>query len=472
MPHLKVPAGSVEFFNATAATANRVAGSSLLFSASSSSSRLRRGITMLGTATTAVSLARDVYQIWKNTGPASRKPRSLVVHEGSAAYGYISSVLYYSDEDEPSSGRSEESIALTVSEYYDEDGRIALGVSDNKSFSGEAEILGFSVKVSFVPSGVSVSRYVKSDDTDDEDEFGGIFDSRPNQAGAKKDQFVLTFKDSAERSNFLDALENEVKELEMSSPTLFRATSGGYTRRVSNILPRDIDSVFLKSGQMERLVGGIELFQKSEDLYSKIGIPYHTGILLSGPPGTGKTSTLVALANHFHMDVIFVNLSTIGNDDGLAQCVSEAAPDTLIILEDVDTVYATKTREDGKGDVKPSNSVTLGGLLNVLDGQMSPHGCVFGLTTNHLDKIDPALYRDGRIEYREELGYMDDHQFKKFYKYVFDKDPVDFPEVRPEYKITPATIAGVLRRDISDFPVASEKIRSLILEKETSSNES
>ena len=472
MPHLKVPAGSVEFFNATAATANRVAGSSLLFSASSSSSRLRRGITMLGTATTAVSLARDVYQIWKNTGPASRKPRSLVVHEGSAAYGYISSVLYYSDEDEPSSGRSEESIALTVSEYYDEDGRIALGVSDNKSFSGEAEILGFSVKVSFVPSGVSVSRYVKSDDTDDEDEFGGIFDSRPNQAGAKKDQFVLTFKDSAERSNFLDALENEVKELEMSSPTLFRATSGGYTRRVSNILPRDIDSVFLKSGQMERLVGGIELFQKSEDLYSKIGIPYHTGILLSGPPGTGKTSTLVALANHFHMDVIFVNLSTIGNDDGLAQCVSEASPDTLIILEDVDTVYATKTREDGKGDVKPSNSVTLGGLLNVLDGQMSPHGCVFGLTTNHLDKIDPALYRDGRIEYREELGYMDDHQFKKFYKYVFDKDPVDFPEVRPEYKITPATIAGVLRRDISDFPVASEKIRSLILEKETSSNES
>ena len=472
MPHLKVPAGSVEFFNATAATANRVAGSSLLFSASSPSSRLRRGITMLGTATTAVSLARDVYQIWKNTGPASRKPRSLVVHEGSAAYGYISSVLYYSDEDEPSSGRSEESIALTVSEYYDEDGRIALGVSDNKSFSGEAEILGFSVKVSFVPSGVSVSRYVKSDDTDDEDEFGGIFDSRPNQAGAKKDQFVLTFKDSAERSNFLDALENEVKELEMSSPTLFRATSGGYTRRVSNILPRDIDSVFLKSGQMERLVGGIELFQKSEDLYSKIGIPYHTGILLSGPPGTGKTSTLVALANHFHMDVIFVNLSTIGNDDGLAQCVSEASPDTLIILEDVDTVYATKTREDGKDDIKPSNSVTLGGLLNVLDGQMSPHGCVFGLTTNHLDKIDPALYRDGRIEYREELGYMDDHQFKKFYKYVFDKDPVGFPEVRPEYKITPATIAGVLRRDISDFPVASEKIRSLILEKEASSNES
>jgi len=472
MPQFKVPAGSVEFFNATAATANRVAGSSLLFSASSSSSRLRRGIGVLGTATTAVSLARDVYQIWKNTGPASRKPRSLVVYEGSAAYGYISSIIYNDDDDDEgsSSERSEESIALTVSEYYDEDGNIALGVSDDKSFSGKAEILGFSVKVSFVPSGMPASRFMRNDDVDDD--YGEALGAAPSRSGVQKNQFVLTFKDSVDRSNFLDALENEVKELEMSSPTLFRATSGGYTRRVSNILPRDIDSVFLKSGQMERLVGGIELFQKSEDLYSKIGIPYHTGILLSGPPGTGKTSTLVALANHFHMDVIFVNLSTIGNDDGLAQCVSEAAPDTLIILEDVDTVYATKTREDGKGDVKPSNSVTLGGLLNVLDGQMSPHGCVFGLTTNHLDKIDPALYRDGRIEYREELGYMDDHQFKKFYKYVFDKDPVDFPEVRPEYKITPATIAGVLRRDISDFPVASEKIRSLILEKEASSNES
>lgn len=471
MPQFKVPAGSVEFFNATAATANRISGSSLMLSASSSSSRLRRGIGILGTATTAVSLARDVYQIWKNTGPASSKPRSLVMYEGSAAYSYISSILYNDDEGSASE-RSEESIALAVSEYYDEDGNIALGVSDNKSFSGKAEILGFSVKVSFVPSGVPDSRFMRNDVDDDDDDYGEALGAAPSRLGAQKNQFVLTFKDSADRSNFFNALENEVRGLEMASPTLFRATSGGYTRRVSNILPRDTESVFLKSGQMERLIDGIDLFQKSEDLYSKIGIPYHTGILLSGPPGTGKTSTLVALANHFHMDVIFVNLSTIGNDDGLAQCVSEAAPDTLIILEDVDTVYATKTREDGKGDVKPSNSVTLGGLLNVLDGQMSPHGCVFGLTTNHLDKIDPALYRDGRIEYREELGYMDDHQFKKFYKYVFDKDPVDFPEVRPEYKITPATIAGVLRRDISDFPVASEKIRSLILEKEASSNES
>ena len=146
MPQFKVPAGSVEFFNATAATANRISGSSLMLSASSSSSRLRRGIGILGTATTAVSLARDVYQIWKNTGPASRKPRSLVVYEGSAAYGYISSIIYNDDDDEGSSSeRSEESIALTVSEYYDEDGNIVLGVSDNKSFSGKAEILGLSL---------------------------------------------------------------------------------------------------------------------------------------------------------------------------------------------------------------------------------------------------------------------------------------------------------------------------------------
>ena len=180
MPQFKVPAGSVEFFNATAATANRVAGSSLLFSASSSSSRLRRGIGVLGTATTAVSLARDVYQIWKNTGPASRKPRSLVVYEGSAAYGYISSIIYNDDDDDEgsSSERSEESIALTVSEYYDEDGNIALGVSDDKSFSGKAEILGFSVKVSFVPSGMPASRFMRNDDVDDD--YGEALGAAPS----------------------------------------------------------------------------------------------------------------------------------------------------------------------------------------------------------------------------------------------------------------------------------------------------
>ena len=64
----------------------------------------------------------------------------------------------------------------------------------------------------------------------------------------------------------------------------------------SQTLPkRSWDSVILESGQKERILSFVEEFKESKDWYLEMGVSYKTGILLSGPPGTGKTSVIKAL---------------------------------------------------------------------------------------------------------------------------------------------------------------------------------
>ena len=65
------------------------------------------------------------------------------------------------------------------------------------------------------------------------------------------------------------------------------------------------------------------------------------------------------------------------------------------------------------------NGVTLSGLLNVLDGFTAPTGVLFVMTTNHVERLDPALLRPGRIDYKLYLGKASDRQKMELYRRFF-----------------------------------------------------
>jgi SpoVK/Ycf46/Vps4 family AAA+-type ATPase len=58
-------------------------------------------------------------------------------------------------------------------------------------------------------------------------------------------------------------------------------------------------------------------------------------------------------------------------------------------------------------------------LLNVLDGFAAPTGVLFVMTTNHVEKLDPALLRPGRIDYKLYLGKASDRQKVELYRRFF-----------------------------------------------------
>lgn len=152
--------------------------------------------------------------------------------------------------------------------------------------------------------------------------------------------------------------------------------------------------------------------------YANRGIPYRRGYLLYGPPGTGKSSLSLALAGYFRMKIYIVSLSSINaTEEGLTSLFSNLPTRCLVLLEDIDTAGLTHTREEPDAAPAPiaapnpsaptpssgSNTgsggrLSLSGLLNILDGVASQEGRLLVMTTNHIEKLDKALIRPGRVD--------------------------------------------------------------------------
>ena len=194
-----------------------------------------------------------------------------------------------------------------------------------------------------------------------------------------------------------------------------------------NYTPRLLESVLLQPGDKESLVEDIARFRKSKQRYSRLGVPYHRGYLLYGPPGTGKTSLVSAVAAHFALSVYCVNLTEF-NDRSLMAAVLQIPRDSVLLFEDIDCMRSGRKREpaagadkqDGKREKEGGNDgVTLSGLLNVLDGFFAPTGVLFMMTTNHVEALDPALLRPGRIDYKLYLGKASEVQKADLYLRFF-----------------------------------------------------
>lgn len=199
--------------------------------------------------------------------------------------------------------------------------------------------------------------------------------------------------------------------------------------RVYGYAPRLLDSVVLEPGEKEHLLEDVARFRKSKHWYTRLGVPYHRGYLLYGPPGTGKTSVVSALAAYFGLSIYTVNLTDF-NDRSLLNAVNDVAGDSVLLFEDIDCMKGGKTRPPAKAlmteaSPKPNenavaqNCVTLSGLLNVLDGFYAPNNVLFVMTTNHVEALDEALLRPGRIDYKLYLGKATDGQKTELYRRFF-----------------------------------------------------
>lgn len=123
-------------------------------------------------------------------------------------------------------------------------------------------------------------------------------------------------------------------------------------------------------------------------------VPWRMGYLYEGPPGSGKTTHARGIAVELDLPVHVFDLATMNNEDlRLAwKEMTDNAP-CMALLEDIDRVF------DGDRNVTPQGSLTFNALLNEIDGIERHDGVLLIITTNHMDKVDPALKdRRGRVD--------------------------------------------------------------------------
>lgn len=201
--------------------------------------------------------------------------------------------------------------------------------------------------------------------------------------------------------------------------TIYTADYWGQNWRASNVTPkRPLASVILTPVTKEDVIRDVTEFKNGADRYHKLNVPWRRGYLLHGKPGNGKTSLALAIASEFNYSLYALQLSSIRDDERLRVLCDSLPENAALLIEDIDCAMP-KNREDKESDDIAGSSVTLSGLLNALDGVTSGEGRIVIMTTNHPEKLDPALIRPGRADFHIEVSTPTAYQatalFERFY---------------------------------------------------------
>ncbi len=240
--------------------------------------------------------------------------------------------------------------------------------------------------------------------------------------------------------------------------TLYTIDKWGDSWNLAGARPRrQISSVVLADDTAERLLADVKEFFQRRQWYANLGIPWRRGYLLYGPPGTGKTSFAYALAGELHLKLCALSLTNSKlNDQTIADLLQKTPPRSLILIEDIDAFFIARDKQDNRIEVSFS------GLLNALDGVAAQEGRIVFLTTNHIERLDRALMRPGRVDKLVELGNASREQLHKFFLRFYPDATGLADQVAGQYRdgtMSPAAIQQALLESTDALDASTRLLR-------------
>lgn len=236
-----------------------------------------------------------------------------------------------------------------------------------------------------------------------EDSKGGGNSDNSSTSAASRVTTTTLMKFGRSRKIF-DEMMSEIASTQQGKVSLdvFVWSTGRF--RMSAKTPRPFSTVFIDPAVKQELLADARKFLHSQDWYEERALAHRRGYLLDGPPGTGKTSTIMALATELGLPLFVINPNAIG-DDSLGE-VLQATSNGIVVLEDIDSLSSTHSRKKAPADSAAKPLLSLSGLLNAIDGLAASENRILILTTNKPEILDDALVRPGRIDRKFHLGYL------------------------------------------------------------------
>ncbi|KAJ8649150.1 hypothetical protein MRB53_002173 [Persea americana] len=229
--------------------------------------------------------------------------------------------------------------------------------------------------------------------------------------------------------------------------------------------PAKFDTLAMDPELKKAVIEDLERFLERKEFYRRVGKAWKRGYLLYGPPGTGKSSLIAAIANFLKFSVYDLELTELRCNSELKKLIIATANRSIIVIEDIDCTIDLVNREKQGGGSQQAPEyngqpaqpqVTLSGLLNFVDGLWSSCGDerIIIFTTNHKERLDPALLRPGRMDMHIHMSYLKASAFGVLASnHLGIEDHQLFEEIRrllTEVEVTPAEVAEELMK--SDNP--------------------
>jgi SpoVK/Ycf46/Vps4 family AAA+-type ATPase len=192
---------------------------------------------------------------------------------------------------------------------------------------------------------------------------------------------------------------------------------------------KHFSQLYFSNGEIDIIKKHLDRFKETQEMYASKQLPYKTGILLYGEPGTGKTSLVKAIATEYGRSIATITVSRIDDIDftELATLFDNDTVDTYIVLfEDIDTINnALSSREDKvkvdnddpespERPKKKTRGDVMNALMQFLDGVNSPNNVIFIATTNYINELDSAFTRTGRFDLKLEVDEITKKDVTRF----------------------------------------------------------
>jgi len=217
----------------------------------------------------------------------------------------------------------------------------------------------------------------------------------------------------------------------------------------------------------EEIVRDATTFFESEKLYKAKNVPYKRGYMFHGPPGVGKSSIAHVLATELKRSLYIVTLNSNSSSSlfgtshfNFAATLNNIPKGSIILFEDIDVAFA-KRKNDSTTEEKPEmrpffsqNQITMSEFLNAIDGTYAPDGSIFVYTTNHLEKLDPALLRSGRVDVCLEFTKCNSNAIEKMcYRFLgkekTEEEIQEIIKVIPVDEMCPCELQNLLINELS-----------------------
>ncbi|KAB8105625.1 hypothetical protein EE612_039590 [Oryza sativa] len=129
---------------------------------------------------------------------------------------------------------------------------------------------------------------------------------------------------------------------------------GSSWRGIAHHHPATFDTLAMDPELKRSIVADLDRFLKRKEYYRRIGKAWKRGYLLHGPPGTGKSSLVAAMANYLRFNLYDLDLSEVHSNSALQRLLIGMTNRCILIIEDIDCCFRARSRENGKERKTPT----------------------------------------------------------------------------------------------------------------------